>query len=124
MAAAQARNTVPLVEADGTGGHTPYVRLDAGSGPGANVGASTVANGQVTASTTAGALVGARPTRRSLVVVNTSGSIIVYIGIATVTAGNGLPLQPGDSISIDTTAALQVIAASGTPVVAYMETYD
>jgi hypothetical protein len=86
--------------------------------------AANVANGQVTASTTAGTLVSSRATRRSVSVKNTDTSIAVYIGIATVTSANGMPLKPGESISIDSTVLIQVIAASGSPVVAYIETYD
>lgn len=87
-------------------------------------GAANMANGQVTTSTTAATAVAARATRRSVTIKNTDTSITVYIGIATVTSSNGMPLKAGESISIDTTALVQVIAASGTPVVAYVETYD
>jgi hypothetical protein len=87
-------------------------------------GAATMANGQVTASTSAATLVASRATRRSVTIRNTDTSISVYIGIAAVTAGNGMLLKPGESISIDFTGLIQVIAASGSPVVAYMETYD
>lgn len=86
--------------------------------------AANYANGQVTATTTAATLKTARTTRRSITFINTDAAITVYIGAATVTAGNGFPLKPGQSISIDTVALIQVIAASGTPVVAYFETYD
>ena len=81
-------------------------------------------NAQVTTSTTAGTLVVANRKRRSVLIRNTDATITVYIGKATVTAGNGMPLKAGESVVVDTTALLQVIAASGTPVVAYLETYD
>lgn len=87
-------------------------------------GAANFANGQVAASTTAATLVAARATRRSVAIKNTSTTITVYYGAATVTNANGVELKPGESQSIDTTALIQVIAASGTPVVAYVETYD
>lgn len=87
-------------------------------------GAANYANGQVTATGTAGTLLAARTTRRSAVFVNTDTSITVYIGKATVTSANGLPLKAGQSISIDSNQLIQVISASGSPVVAYMETYD
>lgn len=88
------------------------------------IGAANYANGQVTATTTAGTLKTATATRRSIMIKNTDAAITVYIGAATVTAANGVPLKAGESIAVDTTALIQVISASGTPVVAYMETSD
>lgn len=88
------------------------------------IGAANYANGQVATSTTAGTLVAARATRRSVTIKNVDASITVYIGAATVTAANGMEIKAGQSINIDTTALIQVIAASGTPAVAYIETYD
>jgi hypothetical protein len=95
-------------------------------GIGANIGqgAASMANGQVAAGGAAVTLVAARATRRSVTLKNTDASLVVYIGVATVTTGNGMPLRAGDSISIDFTGLIQVIAASGAPVVAWMETYD
>lgn len=87
-------------------------------------GAANVATGQVASSTTAGTLLAARTTRRGATFKNLDSSITVYIGPATVTAGNGMQLKAGESISVDTRALVQVIAASGTPTVAYIETYD
>lgn len=88
------------------------------------LGAANLNNGQVAASVTAATLVAARSTRRSVTIKNLDAAITVYIGKATVTAGNGMQLKAGESISVDTTALIQVIAASGTPTVAFMETYD
>lgn len=88
------------------------------------VGAANLDNGQVAASTTAGTLIAARATRRSVTIKNTDAAITVYVGKATVTAANGMEIKAGQSINIDTTALIQVIAASGTPSVAYIETYD
>jgi hypothetical protein len=88
------------------------------------VGAANLDNGQVAASTTAGTLIAARATRRSATIKNTDAAITVYVGKATVTAANGMEIKAGQSINIDTTALIQVIAASGTPSVAYIETYD
>lgn len=87
-------------------------------------GAPNMANGQVTASGTAGTLVASRATRRYVTVKNLDTSLTVYIGIATVTAGNGMPLKGGESVSLDFTGLIQVIAASGSPIVAYAEVYD
>ena len=83
-----------------------------------------MANGQVATSTAAATLVAARATRRSVVIKNMDTTITIYIGVATVTAANGLPLLPGESVSIDWVGLIQAIAASGTPTVAYAETYD
>jgi len=87
-------------------------------------GAANMANGQVTSSTSAATLVPARATRRSVTIRNTDSSISVYVGIATVTSVNGMLLKAGESISLDFTGLVQVISASGSPVVAYVETYD
>lgn len=88
------------------------------------IGANNLANGQVTATTVAGTLVAARPTRRTVVVKNLDLAISVCVGVATVTMANGMLLKAGESISIDSVVLIQVIAASGTPVVAWMESYD
>lgn len=88
------------------------------------IGGKTLANGQVATSGTAGTLVAANLTRRSVTVKNLDTTITVYIGVATVSAANGMPLKAGESISVDTTALIQVIAASGTPTVAYLEVSD
>lgn len=90
----------------------------------AQPGAANQATGQVATSTSAATLVAARPARRSVTIKNTDTTIAVYVGPATVTTANGMPLAGGESITVDTTALIQVIAASGTPTVAYYETYD
>lgn len=87
-------------------------------------GAAFTANGQVTTSTTAGTAVAARATRRGVTIKNLDATITVYVGIATVSATNGMELKAGESIPLDTTALIQVIAASGTPKIAFIETYD
>lgn len=87
-------------------------------------GAANVANSQVTASTTAGTLVIARPTRVSCLVRNLDAAITVYIGKATVTAANGMPLKAGESVVISAVTLWQVIAASGTPTVAILDEYN
>lgn len=87
-------------------------------------GATNYANGQVTATGTAATLVAARATRRSVLVRNLDASLDVYVGNATVTAGNGMLLKAGESFPIDAVGLIEVIAPSGSPVVAYMETYD
>lgn len=115
-------NTTPLIADDGSGGHAIAVTLQ--DGVAKAPGAANYANGQVATSTAAGTLVAARPTRRSVLIRNVDATISVWIGAATVTAANGMLLKAGESVTVDTTALIQVIAASGTPTVAYLETYD
>lgn len=86
--------------------------------------AANVATGQVVAGVAAATLVAARAARRAVTIKNLDAAITVYVGPATVTAANGMPLTAGQSITIATQALLQVIAASGTPTVAYVEEYD
>lgn len=51
---------------------------------------------------------------------NLDSSIVVYVGHDTnVTSSTGMPLRAGESISLFTSAAIWMIAASGTPTVAY-----
>lgn len=87
-------------------------------------GAANFATGQVTATTAAGTFVAARATRRSATLINADSTINIYVGPATVTAGNGLLLKPSQSVNVDTTALIQVLAASGTPTVTFIESYD
>lgn len=89
-----------------------------------NGGAPNYDNGQVQASTAAATLVAARAARRSILIINMDATITVYIGKPTVTAANGIPLKAGASVVLDMTGLVQVISASGTPQVAYLETYD
>lgn len=88
------------------------------------VGATNEANSQVATSTAAATLVIARPTRVSCLVRNLDATITVYIGKATVTAGNGMPLKAGESVVITAVTLWQVIAASGTPTVAVIDEYN
>lgn len=82
------------------------------------------ANSQVTASTTAGTLIVARATRRGCLIRNLDAAISVYIGAATVTSSNGMILTAGESVVVSGVTLYQVIAASGSPVVAVMDEYD
>ena len=85
--------------------------------------AANQATGQVATSTAAATFVVARPTRESVLLRNLDTTISVYVGVATVTSANGMLLKAGESIEVKTTALIQVIAASGTPTVAYYDTY-
>lgn len=86
--------------------------------------AAQMVTGQVTTSTTAGTFVIARATRRTVLLKNLDTTIKVYYGPATVTTGNGMELKPGESREVGTVGLIQVIAASGTPIVAYEDEYD
>jgi hypothetical protein len=86
--------------------------------------ANPPAAAQVTTSTTSSQLIAARSTRRSVAIKNTDAAITIYYGTGTVTSANGFPLKPGESQVVDSTAAINVVAASGTPIVATVETYD
>ena len=100
------------------------VNVVAGGAAGGGAGAANLATSQVTASGTAGTVAIARPTRRQVTIKNTDAAITVYIGPATVTSGNGMPLKAGESITVRSVVLVQVIAASGSPVVAVMDEYD
>lgn len=92
--------------------------------PQTQVGAANLATGQVTTSGTAGTLVSSRTTRRSVTVKNVDSTITVYVGPATVTTSNGFEIKAGESKTFTWTGTIQVIAASGTPVVHYADEYD
>lgn len=87
------------------------------------IGAANTANNQVSISSAA-TLVAARVTRRYVIIRNLDTSVSGYVGVATVTTANGMLIQAGESIRLDTTALIQGVAASGTIVFAYAEVYD
>lgn len=87
-------------------------------------GAGNVAINQVTAGAASGVLVAVRATRRSVTVRNQDAANSAYIGTGTVTSGNGFLLKFGESISIDTTVALNCIRDSADVALAYIEVYD
>jgi hypothetical protein len=126
---AQINGVTPLMGAGNTGTGSPRVTIatDQANVPVAvktAVGPGTIATGQVTTSTTAGTMVAANATRRRCILKNTDASITVTVGPATVTTGNGMPLKAGESLEVRWTGLIQVISASGTPVVAYMDESD
>jgi hypothetical protein len=87
-------------------------------------GAAHLASSQVTTSTVASTLAIARPTRTSVLFRNLDSAISVYIGPETVTANNGVLLKAGESVSFTNVGLIQVIAASGTPVVSVSDEYN
>lgn len=73
-----------------------------------------------TLSTSAQQIVAAGSLTNQRTIKNTDASITIYLGPSGVTASNGYPLKPGETITFDarnTSAALFAVAASGTPVV-------
>lgn len=109
-------NPVPLGYKDGSGNIQYYT--------GGNVGGANLNTSHVTATTAAATLAIARPTRRSVTIKNTDTSLTVYVGEATVTAAKGMEIKAGESWPLDFTGLIQVIAASGTPVVDIADVYD
>ena len=93
-------------------------------GPATNKGAPSFANNQVTAGAASAQVVAARATRRAVLVRNTDAANSAYVGGGTVTSLNGFPLKAGESITIETTAAVNAIRATADVVLAYLETYD
>lgn len=123
---------IPYVEVAASGlpsGGATAARQDTGNTSLATISskltaAPNYANGQVTAGAASGVLVAARATRRSVVIRNQDAANSAYIGAGAVTSGNGLLLKAGESISIDTTAAINCIRATDNVVLGFMETYD
>ncbi len=100
--------------------NTPAVSI--GGGP---VGAANFSNAQVVVSNSAATIVvPANATQRSAVLRNTDATITMYVGGSSVTSATGMPLKAGESIAIDTTAAIYCRAASGSPVAAYIQVND
>ena len=122
---AQGDSSIMLLHRIAGGIHT-LLELARGAGLGvAPVAApANSASGQVTAGGSAATLVAARETRRNVLVRNLDAALSVHVGPATVTTSNGMLLAAGDSILLPLAGLLQVIAASGAPVVAYWEFYD
>lgn len=87
-------------------------------------GAPSFANNQVTAGVASAQVVAARATRRAVLIRNTDAANSAYVGTGVVTSGNGFLLKAGESISIETTAAVNAIRATADVLLAYLETYD
>lgn len=87
-------------------------------------GAASIAIGQVTAGVASGVLVASRATRRTVVIRNQDAANSAYIGTGTVTSGNGFLLKTGESVAIETIAALNCIRDSADVALAFIEVYD
>lgn len=127
---AQINGVTPLMGSGNTGTGSPRVTLatdQANLTTPLNVKQAvraTWVTGQVTTSNIAGTLVGANSTRRRCLIKNTDTSITVAIGPATVSMTTGMLLKAGESMEVTATALIQVIAASGSPVVVYSDESD
>jgi hypothetical protein len=91
------------------------------------VGPASIATSQASISTSAATIVAARTgvtgIGRVSVTLYNSGSTVVYFGASGVTTATGQVLIAGASVTLDTTAAIYGITASGTDVVSVTETY-
>ncbi len=88
-------------------------------------GANNLANGQAVAGSTSSALIAARATRRSVTVRNIHATESCYVGTGTVSSANGFLLKAGESIPIDSVAAINGIRAGSVDVpICYLESYD
>lgn len=81
-----------------------------------------VAAAQVAPTTSAGTLLAGRALRAQVTFKNI-GSTVVYIGPATVTAANGMQLNPGESITLKTQTLIQAISIGATGNIAYIDEY-
>jgi hypothetical protein len=94
------------------------------------VGAAALATNQVSIAATAGGTqivpqrLGAPGVGRAAVtIINPPGGVTVYIGNTGVTTANGQILPSGWSLTLNTTAAVFGIVATGTQTVGFVETY-
>lgn len=102
--------TPVLLGADGN--KALYVRLQPSTG--------VVTTGQVQVLTSTTAIVAADSKRNSVAIVNMDTTNPVWIGGASVNAGNGYQLNAGQAISLSTTAAISGHGGSNTLYVAYL----
>jgi len=92
-------------------------------------GAQNIANGHVAVTNSAANIAASRDTRKRIVIINYQ-TVSIYVGVATVTTSNGVRLDPGASLTLYTTAAVQGItsaaytAAGEDDKTHYIEEYD
>jgi hypothetical protein len=91
------------------------------------VGAASLATSQASIGATAASIVAARTGAvgigRIAVTLYNNGSATVYVGASGVTTSTGIPLAPGAALTLNTTAAVYGIAASGTQTIGVLETF-
>lgn len=85
-----------------------------------DMGATAIATGQTTVTNTVGgtSIAAATETRKRIVILNRQ-SVAVYVGASGLTTSTGLRLDPGDAVTLYTTAAVYGITAA-----AYTATSD
>lgn len=112
--------TVNAVVAAGSG-------LSASGAPTISVGSGSFATVQAAPGATATLIVAARTgasgTGRIAVTILNSGSVEYWIGVSGVTTSTGVPLQPGASQTLNTTAAVYGITAGGVGAASALETF-
>jgi hypothetical protein len=75
------------------------------------LGGSTIANGHVTVTNSATEIRAATETQHCVTIVNYQ-TVPIYVGAATVTTSTGFRLDPGASLTLHTTAAVQGITSA------------
>jgi len=98
-----------------------------GSGGANPVGAASLATTQVSVGAAAVQLVATRTGpagvgRVAVTLANTSANTI-FFGVSAVSTTTGMPLLPNSSMTLNTTAAIYAIAASGTNIIGVTETF-
>ena len=92
-----------------------------------SVGSGSINSNQVSVGTTAtlvaAARTGAQGTGRIAITIINSGTAPVFVGASGVTTGTGVAVAVGASITINTTAAIYSVCASGTQTVSFLETF-
>jgi len=123
---AQINGVTPLMGAGntGTGSARVTIATDQAAVTTKETAPANLATSQVTASGSAATLAVARSTRRQVTFYNEDSSLAVFVGPATVTTGNGVKIPAGQSRTFRTTALIQVIAGSGSPVIDVQDEYD
>ena len=86
------------------------------------IGAPSQAQGQLAPTAVASTAVVARATRRTVTFVNT-GTVPVFIGVATVTAATGASIALGAARTVTWVGLIQVITASATGAVDYWDEF-
>jgi hypothetical protein len=88
-------------------------------------GSDTLAAARVNVTTASGEAVAARATRERVTLHSLpTNTAAIDIGASGVASGAGFPLMPGESLTLNTSAAVHADAASGTQVLAYIEEYE
>ncbi len=94
----------------------------------ATTGGSSIAADDVSVTTTSGEIIAARETRHNVVILASPGNTDdIYVGpsgVNAATPSGGFRMQPGSSLTLDTTAAIHGDAVSGTQTIYYAETYS